>query len=246
MSKAIHVYCDESRQTADRFMALGGIVLPASQVPVFNESMNNFRAEQRMSAELKWRKVSRGKLKEYKRFVEYFFALNNAGLASFRCLIIDTTNVAHARFGSDRETGFYKFYYQLLLHCFGKHCVANPENRLSVFLDYRNSPYPLSKLQACLNAGIKKRYGVDSAPFRQLEPRDSKDCDLIQIADILLGAVGFLRNGCHLIAGASPAKTELANYILSQSGLPSFEENTPREVWRFSVWNFRLQKKKAS
>lgn len=72
-----HVYCDESRQSKDRFMVIGGTIIPSSNVGQFTQTMQKYRAEQRMFSELKWSKVTNQKLTEYKRFVEYFFALNN-------------------------------------------------------------------------------------------------------------------------------------------------------------------------
>jgi len=38
-----HIYCDESRQSKDRYMVLGGILLPASNVELFNQTFKEFR-----------------------------------------------------------------------------------------------------------------------------------------------------------------------------------------------------------
>src|SRR5687768_14187992 len=102
-------------------MVLGGILIPRDGVEGFNQSMAKYRSETKMFAELKWKKVSSGKLREYVRFVDYFFAQNNTDKVHFHSIIIDNTQVDHRQHNKgDKELGFYKFYYQLLLHSFGK------------------------------------------------------------------------------------------------------------------------------
>jgi len=90
MGRVLHVYCDESRQRNEKFMVLGGIITSASSFSNFNLSITEFRSETRMFAEMKWRKVSRGKLNEYKRFLDFFFTLNESGHAYFYVMIINT------------------------------------------------------------------------------------------------------------------------------------------------------------
>jgi hypothetical protein len=243
MGRIIHSYCDESRQVRERFMVLGGIAISGEMMESFNASIAKCRQENRMTAEFKWTKVSRGKLDEYKKFIDCFFALNNTGHAHFHSLIIDTNQIDHSKYGCDKEVGFYKFYYQLLLHRFGKfYCVEKPDTRILVYLDYRNSSYALTDLKTILNSGISKKFDNSTSPFRSIEPRDSKKCEPIQIVDVLIGAIGFKKNGFDLIAGANPAKKELALYIQEKSGRGDFTQCTPRGIQRFTIWNFRLQK----
>jgi hypothetical protein len=98
-------------------------------------------------------------------------------------------------------------------------------------------------LKQILNAGINKRWKIASAPFRRIEPRDSKKCELIQINDILLGAIGFQKNGFDLIAGSNAAKKELAAYIAEKAGLNDLKGGTPISQKRFTLWSFRLRDK---
>ncbi len=55
----LHIYCDESRQTADRYMVIGGIIAQRENETSFAEAMKLFRQGQNMHAELKWTKVSK-------------------------------------------------------------------------------------------------------------------------------------------------------------------------------------------
>lgn len=238
-----NIYCDESRQSKDRYMVLGGLIIPAREVEIFNATMKNFREEQKMFSELKWTKVSNQKIKEYKRFVDYFFALNNSDKLHFHCIIVDNHQVNHRKFNKgDKELGFYKFYYQLLLHCFGKDYCRDVDDRFIVHLDQRTSSYPLSKLKLILNRGINKKYLISSAPFRSIEPKDSKLSELIQMNDIIIGAIGFQKNGYDLLSDSRQSKKDLAAYIASQAGFADLRKDTSRRQKRFTIWNFRLQK----
>lgn len=239
-----HIYCDESRQSKDRFMVIGGTIIPLNNVEQFNKTMQKYRTEQKMFSELKWSKVTNQKLTEYKRFVEYFFALNNTDKLHFHCIIIDNHQVNHKKFNKgDKELGFYKFYYQLLLHCFGKEYYREGENdRFIVHLDYRQTYYSLNTLKTVLNSGINKKYSIDTSPFVSIEPRESKKSELIQINDIILGAIGFQKNGYDLLAGTRDSKKELVKYIAEQAGLPNLRQNSPCGKIRFTIWNFNLRK----
>jgi hypothetical protein len=239
-----HIYCDESRQTKDRFMAIGGIIIPVDSIENFSNTIKKFREEQNMYAELKWTKVSSQKINEYKRFIDYFFALNNTDILRFHCIIIDNHQLNHRKFNKgDREIGFYKFYYQLLLHCFGKRYYSTGNNnRFIVNLDYRNSSYSLNTLKVILNRGLKKRYNIDTSPFVSIIPRDSKKSDIIQVADIILGAIGFQKNGYDLLSGSKTSKKELCEYIAQKAGLRVLGGDTPFYNQRFTIWNFQLKK----
>lgn len=237
------VYCDESRQCAEHFMVLGGIIIPADNLDSFNASMQQFRTEQRMFAELKWSKVSNGKLAEYKAFVDYFFSLNTTRKAHFHALIVDTHKLNHTAFNmGDREMGFYKFFYQLLLHRFGKrYCENNPDARFHLVMDYRTSSYPLQQLRTILNNGLKSRHGIATRPFLTIEPRDSKLSEVLQINDIILGAVGFQKNGLDVLPGSRQAKKDLATYIAKKAHLYDLRDTTPFHQRNFTIWNMQLK-----
>lgn len=237
-----HIFCDESRQSAERFMVLGGIVIPDINVFTVNETMKQFRVQTKMHAELKWAKVSNQKLEEYKTFVDYFFALNNANRAHFHCIVFDNHQINHAKYsGGDKEKGFYKFYYQLLLNCFAKHYKGQ---RFIVHLDERTSSYPLGDLKRILNNGVGKKFQDYTSPFVSIEPQNSKLSEVMQLNDLILGAVGYHKNALHLIPGGKKCKKDLSAYIAKKSGVEILGENTRYGQVRFKVWNFRLSPRK--
>jgi hypothetical protein len=67
---------------------------------------------------------------------------------------------------------------------------------------------------------------------------------MMQIADVLMGAVGFHCNGHHLVAQASPAKIELAEMIAALAGVRTLAVQTQRGAGQFEIWRFRFSGKK--
>jgi hypothetical protein len=156
MSRFLHIYCDESRQTADRYMVLGGIVTSRETEPRFAETMALYRESQNMHAELKWTKVSNQKFTEYRALVDLFFSVNRP--FHFKAIVVDTQEIDNRRYNkNDAELGFYKLMYQFLLHSFGAYLL--PTDQCIIFLDQRTtSRYKLSALCAILNNGLRKKY----------------------------------------------------------------------------------------
>lgn len=204
-----------------------------------HKSIQEFRNRYNMRAELKWSKVSDQKATEYKALVEYFFAMNNLNFLQFHCIIFDNHGADHKKYnGGDQDVGLSKLYYQLMVHKFGQR--FGPHGDLCVCVDRRNSSTSLSDLLKMANAGLAKSCDLPHSPFKQIIPLDSKQDDLLQLNDVILGAVCAARNGKHLVAGRA-SKRDLATLVLEKSGLQTFDQDSPKNVHRFTVWNLRLR-----
>jgi len=226
-------------------MVLGGLITPASHTEKFDATMQKYRDEQKMFAELKWAKISNQKIAEYKRFIEYFFALNNTDVIHFHCIVLDTHQFNHKKYNDgNKEIGFYKFYYQLLLNCFAKNYLRkNEDDKFIIYLDQRTTSYSLNDLKDILNNGIKKKFGMTDNRAVSIQPVNSKKCETMQINDILIGAIGYQKNGYHLLSGSKKSKIEMCEYIAKEAGVVSLQNNTAWGRVRFKIWNFQLQKR---
>jgi hypothetical protein len=220
-------------------MVIGGIITERENETSFAEAMKLFRQGQNMNAELKWTKVSNQKLTEYKALIDLFFSFSRAFY--FKAIVVDTQEIDHSRYNkNDAELGFYKLMYQFLLHSFGSELRHG--DRCIIFLDQRTtSRYKLSTLCAVLNNGLRKKYRFPYGPVRNIQAVDSKDSDLVQVADILMGAIGYEMNGAHTRTGAKRAKVFLAEYIAEKSGLLNLQQPTPRSYRQFSIWHFHFR-----
>lgn len=202
------------------------------------DTMRAYREKYNMHSELKWAKVSPRKLDEYRALVEYFFALNNANQIHFHSIAFDSHAWAHKKYnGGDDDVGLSKLYYQLMLHKFVK--IYGDKGTLYVRVDHRNSSTPLEDIRKMLNSTAARDHGINSDPVKQFVSEDSKKCDLLQVNDVILGAVCAARNGRLLLEGGNQAKRELAQFVLEKSGLDTFEHDSPKGVSRFTIWNMR-------
>lgn len=229
-------YADESGISEDRYTVVGGLSMRQHTAIEAYASISRYRLEHGMAAEMKWSKVSNQKLAEYIAFVDLFFALNNTNRIHFHAVIFDSHQANHAKYNDgDPDVGLSKLYYDLLLHKFVKTCGKS--GTLFACLDRRNSSTPLEEIRGMLNSAASRDHQVPYGQLGQLISRDSKSDCLLQMNDVILGAVCSIRNGRHLLSGTREAKRTLALYVLEKSGLETFDRDTPREIKRFTIWN---------
>jgi hypothetical protein len=229
---------DEAGISNDRFTVVGGICMHRSTMEKAYATLRAYRMRYAMHAELKWSKVSDQKLEQYMALVDYFFALNNANHIHFHSIVFDSHYWNHARYNNrDGDIGLSKLYFQLMLHKFVK--IYGNRGSLYVKVDHRNSSTPLEDIRRMLNATAARDHDIHNYPVKQFVSSDSRDCDLLQLNDVILGSVCAARNGRHLLEGCRRAKKVLAQSVLDRSGLPTFEQDSPKLQKRFTVWNMR-------
>lgn len=219
-------------------MVLGGVVLNRLYEPNFGQALGEYREQYRMHNELKWVKVSRSKLEEYKAFIDLFF--EHRRYLHFKSMVIDTRQIDNRRFNKGSyDLGFYKLMYQFLLHSFGRYLA--PQDSCIVTLDQRNTQnYKLGAFYKILNNGLRKQYKFEHFPVREIKVADSRSVDLIQAADLFMGAIGYEVNGDCDKPNASPAKCDLMRHILRKAGVTSFKRGTPLSKRDFSIWHFQF------
>lgn len=180
------------------------------------------------TGEFKWEKVSQGKLHVYKEFVDIFFDHTEA---SFRCLVVDKNKIDYQAYhDNDHETAFYEFYFQAISR------NLDLAHQYLGFTDSRQNRQPnrLVDLKAKINYHWL-RQGATGNLVRNLEPRISKAEDLLQITDVLLGAVGYdLEERVE-----SPAKVEMVKHIEKRIGCERLKDQRGRNT-NFNIWKFQF------
>lgn len=242
VARRYYIFCDESAQTKHRYMLLGGLIVSDDFIDLLKAEISKVRELHDMYSEYKWVKVSKGKIKAYVSFISSFFKLafseHNFYDLNFSSLVIDTSKLDHKRFNrNDPEIGFYKMYYQLLLHKFGD--FARDGSSLYVLLDKRTTKYKLSNLKIILNRGWRKKTNIDFDPYKYIKPIDSKKSGIMQIVDVLLGTISYEVNSFYEKANKTSAKKKLVDYVKSCLNIRSFKRNI--SLNEFSVWHFRLK-----
>ena len=235
-------YADEAGISRDRYTVVGGLTLRTKRLESVNQAVQEFREKYGIYAEMKWSKTSNQKVDAYLAFAELFFDLLQDNRIHFHCIIFDNYKANHKKFNDgSADVGLSKLYYQLILHKFIKKCGKNG-NRLFACLDHRTSSTPLENVRKMLNAAASRDLGMTHEPLAQLTSADSKNTPVLQLNDLILGAVCSIRNKKHLKPETREAKKRLAEYVQRHCGLQRLDCNSPMSSRRFTVWNQRAQR----
>jgi len=224
------VYCDESRHDAGpdcRFMAIGGLWVPRTRKVELTKAARQLFRELGLGSEVKWKKVSRQRADAYKRIVDFFFSDPDL---RFRVIVVDQMKFDPERHGGDRELGFYKFYYELLVHW------LEQGNEYLILLDFKQnqSAHRYHDLRTVLTRRLK-----GNAQILDLTVIDSRETPLAQVCDLLTGAIAA--TWCDSLRPGS-AKEELAKHIASWRDVSSLKTaSLSPEFSKFNVFQIESQ-----
>lgn len=222
-------------------MVLGFVSCPANLVLGFEQDLEQRLADRGIvNSELKWTKVSNGKLHAYMDTVNYYFDHMIPNGCEAHALIVDTHLLDHGYYNQgDSELGFNKLLFQLLYHRAGKPYFSL--EKVVVDMDARNTARELNELQSCLNRRAAKDLRIPlHRPFTRIAHRDSKNSRLIQLADLMTGAIAWHKNDHDARPEASTAKSTLADHIALKVGLRRLGATSRYGERRLSMWNLKL------
>lgn len=230
MNDVVHIYCDESchlEHDHQKAMVLGAISGPAEHRASIGRAIKALKEKHNIlsSRELKWAQVSPATLNFYCSLVDLFFDEPRLG---FRAVVIpDKTRLDHARFNQTHDDFYYKMWWQLLTR------LIDDQHRFRVFIDHKDTQgrEKVAKLQEVL---CNTHYDFDRQRILSVEEVRSHDVILLQLADVLIGALSHLHRG---VAG-SKAKSALIDHIRKRTGL-SLERSTPPRASKFNIFVWR-------
>jgi len=227
------LYIDESSQTKNRYLVIGGIIAPTEAIDAINECLAAVRLPELPRGEMKWGKASNSKLKAYGRLAKAFFDREELVPIHFHCLVVDTTQLDHRAYNQgSKEIGFNKEIYQLA----SKFARLYPTRLFHLYPDHRQTNQLPEDLRLMLNRGRRKKGDPRDWPFRRCHFRDSKTTPLLQLVDILSGAVAWCVNDHANAPNASEAKTKLSAYILQRAGVRNCMVSTAISG-KFTIWH---------
>jgi hypothetical protein len=247
MSGTFRIYLDESCiGKGHSVTVVAGCCLSEADYELLNLRFENWRDRERMQSEIKWTKVSNGKLPNYKSLAVGAFGWIGRKQLAFHAAAIRRSQLRTAVFhDGDFELELNRFMYDLIFHC---HLRQLPDGaRIKIHPDRRcERGEKICRLQECLNAGIRRDHGWQRYRVVSVEPVDSKRENVSQINDVLMGAIGFHCNNRHAGSESSAAKIELAAHIATLAGLPDLRVNTPKHMTHFGIWQRDLSKSKKA
>jgi len=228
MTQTIHIYCDESCHLENdgmRAMVLGALWCPADHRKALARKVKALKAEHGLASgfEIKWVKVSPGKQPFYQALLELFF---DEPLLHFRGLVVpNKTALNHGRFKQSHDEFYYKQWYTLLNR------LIDPEKRYRIFLDTKDTQgrKKVAKLHEVLS---NANYDFDRSIIESIELVQSHDVLLLQLADVLIGALSYSHRDLH----DSSAKQALVAYLRHRSGLSLVQSS----LWKAEKFNLLI------
>jgi hypothetical protein len=227
------IYCDESRQELfyDKekarigYTLIGGIWLEADSRQRLKDEIRKVRVKHDLYSEFKWVKVSPNRLPFYTDIIDLFF---REEAFRFRTIVLKNDELDKVKFHEgDAELMFYKFYYQLI-----KHWLSDG-NAYRVFVDMKTNREK-DRLPTLLKYLSLSNLSSD---VKSVQALPSSEVDFLQVADLLIGAVGSKFNG----DGTSCAKLELISSLEKLLGRP-LNKPTSCDCNKFNVFRFQPER----
>jgi len=204
----------------------GAVLVRASQIQRINERIQGLAAQAGLDSEVKWNKVTEMWVAGYETLVEAFFDEVFRGNLRVRIMFRQNSWVGPTLSEEQRKNSYFLLYYQFVKHAFGFGKLVNPVPvRLRLYFDQ----FPHQTAQAFrrylfdMFQRVGRRSGLSVALEDITEVR-SHDHILLQVLDILLGAMAFRLNdgqlnrnpGQRAIPKRTKARIRLYGFILKR------------------------------
>jgi hypothetical protein len=226
-----NVYCDESchlEHDGIDTMALGAIWCPNEKVREINERIRQIKKRNGVAGhiELKWTKISASKHQLYADVVNYFF--DEASLHARILIIPDKKVLDHARFSQTHDTWYYKMYFEMLK------VFISPTDFYEIYIDIKDthSNQKTKKLKEVINNSM---YDFSSHVIKRLQPIQSDEVQILQIIDILIGALTFSNRDWPKEEHRNDAKEAIVQQIRNRAGY-SLKKSTLLREDKFNLF----------
>ena len=229
---SISFYGDASSRQRE-YMVVGGFAVNGSRIAEIEDRIAAIKAEVGMKSEFHFADYRGGrKQRAYENLVRYAFELIERRQAALHVVIAKFGNLdQNDEIRETRDTRINKLYFQLCLHRLAQFYGAR--RKIHVRLDAGNDSVDICSMRNQLCAAAYRQYQTLPNCFRSIEPVCSGSVGLIQMTDVLIGAIAAKRND---VQHASK-KGDLANFVLRMSGRGSWTEDTTRDARFLTVWH---------
>ena len=228
MANLINIYCDESchlEHDHQPVMLLGAIWCPQEENRRHIEALKALKERHQARGELKWTKVSRSRESFFLEAVDLFFSTAHL---NFRCVVVENkSRLDHEYYNQGSHDSFYyKMYFYLLRH------IISETNQYDIYLDIKDtrSQIKIDHLKEILSNSLRD---FDRKVIRRMHHVRSKETELLQMADLLMGAIAYK----HRALTSNEAKLKLIDRICQLSGR-SLLTSTPPWEEKFNLFVF--------
>lgn len=226
---------DSSSRDKD-FMVAGGFAVAGVRMAEIEDQIASIREDGGIKSEFHWSAYRGGPRKAaYERLVQYGFDLINKRKAALHVIVTPFKGYNHkARQGETRDTSINRMYWQLCLHRLA--AFYGQRRLIHIRLDAGNDSSDICKMrnELCAAAFKHPKYKARPNCIRSIEPINSENSGIVQLADVIIGGIAAKQNQ---VAHKS-AKGELADFILRSSGRHTWSVGTPMNARFLTVWHF--------
>jgi hypothetical protein len=229
MSQIFNIYCDESchlENDGQPVMVQGALWCPEPKAREIAVRLREIKAAHGMRPdfEIKWAKVPPAKQDFYIDVLNYFFENDDL---HFRAWVAHKTGLRHPEFGQTHDDWYYKMIFGLL------EPLLTPGARFRICLDKKDTrgARKLEKLPETLCNNV---YDFNRDIVERLQIVESHAVEQLQVADLLLGAVGYVNRAL----ASGPAKNALVARIKERTGYSLTRPTLLREP-KFNVFIWR-------
>jgi len=210
MAESFNVYLDESchlEHDDSRVMTLGAVWCPEDKTRDISIRLRDIKQAHGLSNtfEIKWTKVSPAKVAFYRAVIDYF--LDDDDLHFRGVVIPDKSILDHGHFRESHDDWYYKICFLLL------EPIIDPTQSYRIYLDIKDtrSESKRSKLEEVLR---NAKYDGPGNIVQRVQQIRSHESELMQLADLLIGAVTYANRGLT----TSATKRALVERIRTRTG----------------------------
>ena len=230
--KVFNIFCDESchlEHDKSNIMLLGSIICLEKNKKEHNEFIRNLKLKHGMSSwnELKWVKVSKSKVRFYEELLDYFFECDDLG---FRVIVMNKENLNHELYGNTHDEWYYHMYYYLLDPLIR---LNNEKVKYKVFLDIKDTKG--GKKIDELTTVLCRKKRVTREKINDIKQIRSHESELLQLADLLIGAIGYYHRGFYNKSGSSAIKNHIIDDLMNTFEI-NFDKSTFPSEKKFNLF----------
>lgn len=196
MSKAFNVYCDESchlEKDGHGVMVIGAVWCATDKVRDISDRLREIRRRHGLKStfEIKWTKISATKKRFYLDILDYFFDDDDLHLRAV--IIPDKSKLNHGAQQQTHDEWYYKMYFTMLKQ------VLHPDSSLNIYVDIKDtrSAKKEHRLLSVLRSSVSD---FEARIVKKLQSVRSHEVELVQLTDLLIGAIGYANRGLNTSA----------------------------------------------
>ncbi len=224
------VYSDESchlEHDGSPAMILGAMYCPAEKKEIIFRDIREIKKKHGLSTffEIKWTKVSESKIDFYLELFDYFW--NTQDLCYRGLVAAGKDKLNHLKYNSgDYNLWYYKMYFLML------DPVVYPENEYKILVDIKDTRggKRVEKLREVL---CNNRYDFRKEVITQICQINSKESEIMQLADLFNGALAFHHRGLDELDDSNAGKKAFVEALKNKTNL---DVRTSRGEKKFNLF----------